>query len=160
MNAEELVRQGIEAFKTGDQARARDLFIQATQTDPDYQLALLWLASVTDEPVQKRQYLQRAIAINPNNGAGWRAAEDLSRLDSGSDALPLPPPPDAPAQHPDSTTPPPAKRSNSPILWVALAVLGGMVLLIPIICIVVIGILTLLGGQVSEVFETVNSGLE
>jgi Flp pilus assembly pilin Flp len=158
MTEEELVRQGIEAFRAGERARARDLFTQATQAAPDYQLALLWLASVTDDPAQQRQHLQRAIAINPDNGAGQRAAQDLARLDSGAEAVPLPPPPGV-AKQPPATSAPPARRSTSPILWVVLAVMGSMVLLMPVICVVVIGILTLLGGQVSTVFENVNSGL-
>jgi tetratricopeptide (TPR) repeat protein len=158
MDPEELVRQGIKAFKAGEQVQAHDLFTRAIQTDPNYQLALLWLASVEDDPAQQRQHLQRAMAINPDNGAGQRAAADLARLDSGAEAVPLPPPPDA-GHQPPVTVVPPAKRSMSPILWVVLAVIGSLVILLPLMCIVVIGILSLLGGQVSEVFENVNSGL-
>lgn len=75
-----LFQQGITALKAGDTSRARILFSQVLQDDPQHQAALLWLASAIENPTERRPYLERAIAINPHNEAGKRAQSGLERL--------------------------------------------------------------------------------
>ncbi len=79
-SSDELIHQGIAALKGGDRDGARQLFTQAIQQDSTNQTALLWAASVIDDATQKRQYLERAVAVNPNSEAGKRAASGLSQL--------------------------------------------------------------------------------
>jgi tetratricopeptide (TPR) repeat protein len=98
----DLVKRGIAAFKARHRQQATMLFEQALAHDPDNQLALLWLSGCTNDPDQKRAYLQRVVAINPNNEAGKRAASGLTHLES-QPALLQSSPPTQPAAAP---TPP------------------------------------------------------
>jgi CheY-like chemotaxis protein len=63
----ELLRQGIAAAKQGDRARARALLLEATELEPGYELAWLWLASVAEDRQDTAYYLERALAINPDD---------------------------------------------------------------------------------------------
>lgn len=75
---------------------------------------------------------------------------------------PVPPdqPGQSPFQVPPDYQPPPPPRSGMPTwLWVVIIGGGASVLLCVIVAVVGIGILTMLGSQVSEVFSEINSGL-
>lgn len=75
-----IFQQGVAALKAGDRHQARTLFTQVLQNEPHHQPALLWLAGAVDAPDERRQYLERVIAINPHNEAGKRAQSGLERL--------------------------------------------------------------------------------
>ncbi|NJN66910.1 MAG: hypothetical protein HC884_09415, partial [Chloroflexaceae bacterium] len=79
-DADEITKQGIRAFYAGDRTQAIAFFLQAAQLDPHHQIAWLWLAYCTDDIEEQRQYLERVVAINPNNEAGKRASADLALL--------------------------------------------------------------------------------
>lgn len=107
--AQDLVRRGIAAFKAGHRQQATMLFEQALAHDPDNQLALLWLSGCTNDPDPKRAYLQRVVAINPNNEAGKRAASGLTHLEDQPAPLhSAAPPPSAAAPTPPGNPPPQA----------------------------------------------------
>jgi CheY-like chemotaxis protein len=61
------LRQGIAAAKRGDKARARALLLAATEERPDVELAWLWLASVAATRQDTVRFLERALAINPDD---------------------------------------------------------------------------------------------
>lgn len=71
------MREGIEAARRGDKIAARRLLQQVLITDKNNEIALMWMASVSDTLEDRRAYLRRALQINPNNE---RAREALSRL--------------------------------------------------------------------------------
>lgn len=91
-SAEELTKQGMAAFKNHEKAQAARLFFQATQVDPSYQRAWLWLGSCLPAPQDKRVCFERAVALDPESDAGRRAAAALEQLTSG---VPWPMPPAA-----------------------------------------------------------------
>jgi uncharacterized protein (AIM24 family) len=79
-DADEVTKQGIQAFYADDQTRAIACFSRATQLNPHHQVAWLWLAYCVDDTEEQRQCLERVVAINPNNEAGKRASADLALL--------------------------------------------------------------------------------
>jgi hypothetical protein len=90
MSNDDLTRQGIAALKSGDKGRAKSLLLQAVEANPEHQVALLWLTAAVDDSHEKRQYLERVLAINPNNDAGQRAAHGIAQLNT--EAATQPPP--------------------------------------------------------------------
>ncbi|MBI2885696.1 MAG: hypothetical protein HYY02_00655 [Chloroflexi bacterium] len=69
-DAASLLVQGIAWAKEGDKRQARDYLERALLWDPDYDQrakALLWLAKVSDDPQEKRNFLEGALAINLTN---------------------------------------------------------------------------------------------
>jgi len=70
--AQDLVRSGRAAIKAGERERARQLLLEATQHDRDNSDAWLWLSATTDDLSEQRQYLEWAIAADPNNTAARR----------------------------------------------------------------------------------------
>lgn len=81
----DLVRQGIAAAKRGDRAQARSLLLEATELDSEYELAWLWLASVAQNREETAYYLERALAINPDDE---RALSWLTHLREQSSSPP------------------------------------------------------------------------
>ena len=74
---------------------------------------------------------------------------------------PQPQPEPQPYQLPPNYQPPPERRSGLPGWAIALIVAGVLLCVLCIVgAVVSIGVLTLLGGRVSQVFSTINSGLE
>jgi Tfp pilus assembly protein PilF len=51
---EQLVAQGIAAYKSGDTAQARSLLIEALQFDPNLEAAWLWLSGVVADDAERR----------------------------------------------------------------------------------------------------------
>jgi DNA-directed RNA polymerase subunit RPC12/RpoP len=96
--AKDLVRVGRAALKAGERDRARQLLLQATDYDRDNSAAWLWLSATTDDLSQQKQYLEWAVAADPNNVAARRGlgiltgkirTEDLAP--EGQAATPQPP---------------------------------------------------------------------
>lgn len=73
----QLTDKGIAAMRAGDHVRARTLLRQATQIDPTNQTAWLWLAGATSDFAARRDYLERVIALDPDNEA---AREGLAEM--------------------------------------------------------------------------------
>jgi len=76
-NIEELLRQGVDAARSGDKLTARRLLQQVLLNDKHNVTALMWMASVVDTLEDRRAYLQRVLQVDPNNE---RAREALRRL--------------------------------------------------------------------------------
>ena len=79
-NIEELLRQGVDAARSGDKLTARRLLQQVLLNDKHNVTALMWMASVVDTLEDRRAYLQRVLQVDPNNE---RAREALRRLGGG-----------------------------------------------------------------------------
>lgn len=78
-SAVDLTKQGIAAAKARYLTRAAILFRQATQIDANYEMAWLWLSSVTDNATERKYSLERALEINPESKA---AKVGLAKLGS------------------------------------------------------------------------------
>ena len=61
------LRNGIRAARRKDHAAAQRWLRQAAEAEPDREEAWLWLGRVADDPAERRQALERALALNPDN---------------------------------------------------------------------------------------------
>jgi hypothetical protein len=75
---QKLVREGVEAARAGDTDKARQIFQDVTDKDINNERAWLWLATVTDDPEEKRIYIENVLHINPDND---RAQQMLIQLE-------------------------------------------------------------------------------
>ena len=79
---EELVRDGITAAKNGDSKLARSLLERAVQIKVGDARPWMWLSTLTEDPVERRRYLEYAVAAEPHNETARRELVLLSdRLD-------------------------------------------------------------------------------
>jgi twitching motility two-component system response regulator PilG len=62
-----LLNEGIIASKAGDKVLARALLLRAADADPRSETAWLWLASISERIQERLYFLERVLAINPNN---------------------------------------------------------------------------------------------
>lgn len=63
------LQQGRTAARVGDTAEARRLFSEATQEDPTNAAAWLELAGVVEDLAEKKTYLDRVLALEPENAS-------------------------------------------------------------------------------------------
>lgn len=75
------LEEGVNAAKRGDRATGRQLLQQVIDTDPNNELAWIWMASCVTTLRERRECLEQVLSINPNNA---RAAEALQRLDTAT----------------------------------------------------------------------------
>ena len=83
----QLLEKGIQAFKKGDKQLAGELFKKFTQLYPENERAWMWLAACTDRIKEKRDYLQKALLLNPKNKSAQKALNQYvlrSQLPHGS----------------------------------------------------------------------------
>lgn len=62
-----MLKEGIAAAKAGNKELAYPLLLEATNRNPESELAWLWLAGVSKSPHEALKYLRKVLAINPNN---------------------------------------------------------------------------------------------
>jgi CheY-like chemotaxis protein len=77
-----LVREGIDAARAGQTARARSLLRQALELDANNPAAWLWLAGVADHPKEAVQALEKSLRLNPDNPAA-KSALAVARFEAG-----------------------------------------------------------------------------
>ncbi|MCB9134184.1 MAG: hypothetical protein H6636_02080 [Anaerolineales bacterium] len=73
-----LVREGITAAKGGSRALARRLLLRANTLQPNDARPYLWLSATTDDPYEQRDYLDKALACDPNLEVARRGLEKLN----------------------------------------------------------------------------------
>jgi thioredoxin-like negative regulator of GroEL len=66
-NLEHLLQLGIRTAKAGNRESARMMFQQVLDSDKRNERAWLWMASIADNEVDRRRYLETVLQINPNN---------------------------------------------------------------------------------------------
>jgi DNA-directed RNA polymerase subunit RPC12/RpoP len=69
---EQHLRDGIHALKNGDRSLAKRLFDQAAMMNNADARVWVWLSATTDDFQERRNYLERAIAIDPSNATAKR----------------------------------------------------------------------------------------
>ncbi|HQU90704.1 MAG TPA: response regulator [Pyrinomonadaceae bacterium] len=74
--ANEALREGVQAAQAGDRAGARTALLRATELNPSSESAWLWLASISEYPEELLIFLNNVLDINPHNGRAleWIAA--------------------------------------------------------------------------------------
>ncbi len=109
--SDELLAQGIAAAKAGQRDAARQLFQTLLRQDPRSELGWLWLSGLLDAPAQKRDCLQRVLAINPHNELALRGLQQLAQSEAASFLATFEPhQPSAP-----KTIAPPASEVQAPL---------------------------------------------
>lgn len=74
---QDLLRQGIEAARSGDRAQARDLLQQVVDQDEKNEKGWFWLASVVESEEERRVCLNNVLHINPNNEKARQAMDAI-----------------------------------------------------------------------------------
>jgi hypothetical protein len=102
---EQLLAQGIEAVKSGDRPRARELLARAIQLNPADDRVWLWLSGAVETDDERRRCLERVLQLNPGNQAAQRG---LAAITSAASALP-------PAAAPPALPTPIPERAADPV---------------------------------------------
>jgi tetratricopeptide (TPR) repeat protein len=84
-NLEDLLRLGISSAKAGRRENARVIFRQVIEQDRRNERAWLWLASVEDNPLERRRILQTVLEINPNNANARKLLTAMDKAVSDSE---------------------------------------------------------------------------
>lgn len=77
--AEILLHQAIQVYRSGNRSQAYDLLCQAIQSNNQMVLAWLWMSELVDRLPQKRKCLERVLAIDPDHPYAHRGM-NLLRL--------------------------------------------------------------------------------
>jgi DNA-directed RNA polymerase subunit RPC12/RpoP len=75
---EELIRDGITAAKNGQKVLARSLLERAVQLKVGDARPWMWLSTLTEDPDERRRYLEYAVAAEPHNETARRELVLLS----------------------------------------------------------------------------------
>jgi hypothetical protein len=67
------LKEGVEAVKSGNRVRGRDLLLRVVQQDRDAREAWQWLAQVVDEPREKMRVLENVVRLDPQNSEAQQA---------------------------------------------------------------------------------------
>ena len=67
MNAEELLRAGIESARAGDMKKATSLLVESLKLNPNSEQAWLWLGNCLISFKEREYCYKRALAINPGS---------------------------------------------------------------------------------------------
>jgi len=73
----EKLTQAIDLIKSGEKARGKRLLTEIIRTNPQNERAWLWMTLVVDTQEQRRECLERVLAINPDNA---RARAGLAKI--------------------------------------------------------------------------------
>ena len=66
-NLEDLLRLGVRTAKAGNREGARVIFQQVLDTDKRNEIAWLWMASLAENNIDRRRFLETVLKINPGN---------------------------------------------------------------------------------------------
>lgn len=85
-----LFKQALAAYDQGDQNTAYDLFLQASELEPDNVWCLIWLGATAPSASQAVEWLEQALALDPENPhakAGLAWAQEQLNLEQTMDLL-------------------------------------------------------------------------
>ncbi|MBE9506618.1 MAG: hypothetical protein IMY86_01085, partial [Chloroflexi bacterium] len=85
---ESLLEQGIEAARTKEKKRARDLLVRVIELDQRNEKAWLWLSSVAETLADKEVCLENVLIINPDNTYAAMGLQHLRRQPQDESAPP------------------------------------------------------------------------
>ena len=81
LNREELVQLGIQTARSGNRQSARVIFQRVLAEDPRHERALLWMAYLARDKVEKRRFLLKALKANPNNSSARQELQRMARAE-------------------------------------------------------------------------------
>lgn len=120
MDPNELVKQGIAAYRAGQKSEARILLQQAIELDPGSEQAWMWLSGAVETNQERRACLERVLDINPANGTARRGLELLGTEEPPATLAASPPPPSPlppikPLSFAEPATPQPPPPAGQPL---------------------------------------------
>jgi hypothetical protein len=111
-DTDQILRQGIAAFRSGNREQAARVFYKVTQAEPQHQMAWLWLSGCLDDTSEKRECLMRVLNISEDTDAARLARKGLAQLPELDAEQPAVKYPDQPP-HAPPVTPQPAQLWES-----------------------------------------------
>ncbi len=66
-NREELLQLAIHAARQDNKDAAREMFHRVWSEDKRNERAMMWLAKLADNKAERKQWLTRVLAVNPDN---------------------------------------------------------------------------------------------
>src|SRR3954454_21739460 len=84
-NREELLQLRSTAAKAGNTRPARLMFEQVLKQDKNNERAMMWMAKISDNKDERREWLQRVLGVNPNNEAARDALKKMAYRRSAKD---------------------------------------------------------------------------
>jgi Tfp pilus assembly protein PilF len=84
-NREDLLQLAISAARRGDKESARMMFNQILAEDATNERALMWMAKLADTREETALWLNRALAVNPNNQVALDALAKMKNKSSARD---------------------------------------------------------------------------
>ncbi|MBN1678644.1 MAG: tetratricopeptide repeat protein [Anaerolineae bacterium] len=72
------LQDAIALAQSGQRHEARGLLEQVIDANPDEELAWLWLATVSTDKAERVQFLEKALALNPDNPTSQQAYAQLT----------------------------------------------------------------------------------
>jgi hypothetical protein len=66
-NREELLKMAIRTAQAGNKSAARVMLRRVLSEDKRNERAMMWMAKLADSKADRAQWLNRVIAVNPNN---------------------------------------------------------------------------------------------
>ena len=85
-----MLRQAIEALRTGDRAHARDLLTRLLKADQKNAEYWVWLSAVVDTQKERLYCLQTALQLDPQNAAAKRGMLLLGAIPPDDSVPPFP----------------------------------------------------------------------
>jgi hypothetical protein len=79
------LQQAIVYIKSGNRTAGQELLVRVIRSDPQNEMAWLWMTVTLDDPQQKKHCLQTVLQINPDNQMARRG---LAQLEPSSGELP------------------------------------------------------------------------
>lgn len=77
-NREELLRMAINTAKQGNRGPARVMFTQILSEDKQNERAMMWMAKLAESKAERQQWLNRVLAVNPNNESARVALQRMN----------------------------------------------------------------------------------
>jgi hypothetical protein len=108
---DDLLQQGITAYKAGKRDEARKLFITAVKQSPDNELAWGWMYQVSNDDNERIYCMKQALRINPANEKAKQMLDALTEQDFPFEPLQK----DSPPIQAQKNTIPPIIRAETPV---------------------------------------------
>jgi len=89
--ASDKLRQAVQLIKTGNKQAAMPILKDIVQTEPNNEMAWLWLYSCVESILHKKHCLQKVLEINPNNQKAREVLEKLAMSTPAAQTQSAPP---------------------------------------------------------------------
>jgi Tfp pilus assembly protein PilF len=84
-NREELLQMAIRTAQAGNKTAARMMFRRVLAEDKRNERAMMWMAKLAETKDERAQWLNRVLAVNPNNETAKEALQKMKYKSSAKD---------------------------------------------------------------------------